>query len=430
VFVRDRSLQTTERVSVSSAESEGDGHSHSGTISADGRFVCFVSAASNLVPDDTNFSEDIFVRDLAAGTTERVSVGSVAEQSNSPSTLASISADGRWVAFISSADNLVAGDTNEELDIFLHDRQTGLTERVSTGDAEQEADAASAGPSVSEDGNLVAFWSDATNLVAGDTNGMRDVFVRDRAAGTTERASVSSEGVEADGNSQDPAVRGFLASSPQITADGRYVVFFSSAANLVPDDTNTCGPLFRDRPGHCPDVFVRDRTAGTTTRVNVSADGMQADDRSADPVISASGLAVAFSSAATNLVSFDANACPGFPNCPDIFVHDALPTVVREARYDEGATAAAALSVSVEPNPVAAAFDLRVTGPSSEEMTLIVYDTSGRAVRMLARGRLASTLVRWDGTDIKGNRVEPGTYIAKLSSSEESVTGKITMVEK
>lgn len=322
VFLHTRSTNRTNRASVSSAEAQADGSSHSPSIG--GRFVSFVSTASNLVPNDTNFAEDIFVRDLAAGRTERVSVTSTGEEANSSSTLASVSANGRWVAFSSFASNLVPGDTNGHFDVFIHDRQTGVTELVSVSSNEAQGNAQSTTPTVSGNGRLVAFHSDATNLVPGDTNDRRDVFVRDRATRTTERASVSSDEQQADGNSQDPAVRGFTASGPDITRDGRYVAFFSSATNLVPGDTNTCPPVFED-PGRCPDVFVRDRIAGTTMRASLAADGSQATERNSDPVISDSGLILAFWSAG-NLVPEDTNTCPGFidfpGNCPDIFVRD------------------------------------------------------------------------------------------------------------
>jgi hypothetical protein len=170
----------------------------------------------------------------------------------------------------------------------------------------------------------VAFYSDATNLVADDTNARTDIFVRDRSLGTTERVSVSSEEQQADGSSPEPGVRGFIATGPDITPDGRYVAFFSSATNLVPGDTNTC-PLFFPNPGTCPDAFVRDRLAGTTTRVSLFPDGSQSNERNSDPAISDDGLVVAFWSAEA-LVPDDTNVCPLFSefpgNCPDIFVRD------------------------------------------------------------------------------------------------------------
>ena len=335
VFVHQRSTHETTRVSVSSDEVQGNASSNSPSISADGRFVAFVSTASNLVPGDTNGVEDIFVRDLVAGTTERVSLTSTGQQANSSTTSVSISVDGRWVAFSSFASNLVPGDDNGNFDVFVHDRQTGQTELVSVSSAEVQGNGLSTTPSVSGDGQLVAFWSDATNLVRRDTNERRDVFVRNRAAGTTERVSVSSEEEQANGNSQDPAVRGFTASGPDITPDGRFVAFFSSATNLVAGDTNTCPPVFDGEPGRCPDVFVRDRLAGTTERVNLSSDGAQANERSSDPAISHNGRVVAFFSAAGNLVRRDNNVCPGFfafpGNCPDIFVHDGGPPLSGDA---------------------------------------------------------------------------------------------------
>jgi hypothetical protein len=322
VFVHDRTQNRTQRVSVSSSEAQGNGSSNSPSIG--GGFVSFVSSSSNLVSGDTNNVEDIFVRNLATGTTERVSVSTTGEQGNSSTTAAGISAGGRYVAFSSFATNLVPGDTNGAFDVFIHDRQTGVTELVSVSSDEAQGNAMSVSPTVSKNGRFVAFYSDATNLVPGDTNGRSDVFVRDRVQGTTERVSVSSDEEQSDGNTPEPGVRGFTASPPDITPDGRYVAFFSSATNLVSGDTNTC-PLFFEDPGTCPDAFVRDRVAGTTSRVSVFPDGSQADERNSDPAISDNGLVVAFWSAAA-LVVDDTNVCPlfsAFPgNCPDIYVRD------------------------------------------------------------------------------------------------------------
>jgi hypothetical protein len=322
VFVHNRTTHKTQRVSVSSEGAQAQGSSNSPSIA--GRMVTFISSAPNLVTGDTNGVEDVFVRDLATGTTERVSVSTTGEEGNSSSTAASISAGGRYVVFSSFASNLVSDDTNGAFDVFIHDRQTGLTERVSVSSDEVQGNAMSVTPTVSRTGRFVAFYSDATNLVPGDTNDRSDIFVRDRTMGTTERVSVSSDEQQADGSSPEPGVRGFNASGPDITPDGRYVTFFSSATNLVPEDTNTC-PLFFEDPGTCPDAFVRDRVAGTTTRVSVFPDGSQADERNSDPVISDNGLVVAFWSAAA-LALDDTNVCPlfsSFPgNCPDIYVRD------------------------------------------------------------------------------------------------------------
>src|SRR5262249_35179982 len=191
-------------------------------ISADGRFVTYWSGDPSMVSGDTNDTWDVFVRDRQLATTERVSVDSNGTEANGGSFASAISGDGRFVAFESDATNLVADDTNGSQDIFVHDRQTGTTERVSVSSAADQANDFSYKPTISSDGRFVAFWSVATNLVADDTNGFADIFVHDRQTGTTERVSVNSAGVEADSNSNSPA----------ISADGRFVVFVSLATNL------------------------------------------------------------------------------------------------------------------------------------------------------------------------------------------------------
>ena len=173
VFVHDRWTGATTLVSVAIDGSESSGHSEEVSISADGRYVAFRSWASNLVNGDTNNLPDIFVRDLQTNQTTRVSVASDGTQANNFSFNPSISADGRYVAFTSWANNLVSGDTNGGRDIFVHDRQTGATTRVSVATGGGQAAADSQRPSISADGRYVAFESDASNLVSGDTNNHR-----------------------------------------------------------------------------------------------------------------------------------------------------------------------------------------------------------------------------------------------------------------
>jgi Tol biopolymer transport system component len=182
VFVHDRQTGRTERVSVSSRDVQGDSDSGAGglSISADGRFVAFASAATNLVPGDTNGEDDIFVRDRKLGRTERISIGPHGRQADFVSRTPSISANGRFVAFESFADDLVPGDTNQVLDIFVRDRRAGRTDLVSLSSRNRLGDDASVSPVISADGRFVAFVSDADNLVPGDTNGRTDVFVRRR----------------------------------------------------------------------------------------------------------------------------------------------------------------------------------------------------------------------------------------------------------
>ena len=189
------SAQTTERVSVDSAGIQANGKSSNGssiaTISADGRFVAFDSWATNLVAGDTNELRDVFVHDRQTGTTERVSVASDGTQANGGGGWPAISADGRFVAFYSGASNLVPGDTNGWEDAFVHDRQTGITERVSVASDGTQGNSWSKSPAISADGRIVAFISDATNLVPGDTNGVDDIFVHDRGAPATVTTTVN-----------------------------------------------------------------------------------------------------------------------------------------------------------------------------------------------------------------------------------------------
>ncbi len=314
--------QTTERVSVATGGTQGDAYSRTGSISADGRFVAFYSLATNLVSGDTNSKFDIFVHDRQTGTTERVNVATGGGQADDDSYNPAISADGRFVAFESNATDLVSGDTNGVRDVFVHDRQTGTTERVNVATGGGEANNGSYTPAISADGRFVAFYSDATNLVSGDTNGTIDIFVHDRQTGTTERVSVATNGDQATGGD---------SFGPAISADGRFVAFESDATNLVSGGGDSNGNR---------DIFVHDRQTGTTERVSVATGGGQADSGSFLPAISADGRFVAFQSTATNLVSGDNNGDP------DIFVHDRQTGTTERVSVATGGTEATGYSYS------------------------------------------------------------------------------------
>ena len=251
----------TERLSVASDGSQGSLKSENfqimGLMSEDGRFVVFSSDADNLVPDDTNGVTDVFMRDRLTGTTSRISVSSVGQQANAWSGHACISADGMVIAFCSAADNLVAGDINGRFDVFVHHRVSGQTERVSLSSSGNEGNDGSYDPSLSHDGRYVAFLSLASNLVDDDLNGEVDAFWHDCQTGITQRASVADDGSE--GNQ--------FTSNGMISYDGNLVVFRSLSDNLVPGDSNTAW-----------DVFVRDIGAGQTYRVSVASDGTQHTD--------------------------------------------------------------------------------------------------------------------------------------------------------
>src|SRR6476469_8446220 len=196
---------TITPVSVDSAGNLGNSNSYTPSISADGRFVAFDSGVSNLVPGDNNDETDIFVRDTLTNTTTLVSLDSAGNQANNGSSRPSISADGRFVAFESYASNLVPGDTNSSpdsfpsQDIFVRDTLTNTTIRVSLDSAGNQANRFSDRPSISADGRFVAFTSEASNLVPGDTNKRNEIFVRDTLTNNTTRVSVDSAGNQRNG---------------------------------------------------------------------------------------------------------------------------------------------------------------------------------------------------------------------------------------
>jgi Tol biopolymer transport system component len=285
-------------------------------VSDDGRFVAFLSRYGNVVPGDTSSRDDLFVRDTVAGTTERVSVGHDGSEANCDSFAQSISADGRFIAFMSCATNLVRGQPDvwgwhvfvrdrvqkttemtvvgiyprisasgryiaylsaeDSPDVYFIDRSTGLTELISANASGLPVKGC-ANPSLSRDGRFVAFWSAAADLVPDDTNLVPDIFVRDRLSGLIERVDVASNGDQANDSA---------SGRPSLSDDGRYVAFRSVASNLVPGDV-----------AYSEDIFVRDRLSGTTERISVTSTGepQGSVDRSS-PVISAGGRFVLFES--------------------------------------------------------------------------------------------------------------------------------------
>ncbi|MFN0009809.1 MAG: TolB family protein [Planctomycetota bacterium] len=396
--------QVTQRASVSSGGVQGDNASgnYGSSITPDGRYVAFVSAATNLVPGDVGPWDDIFVRDLQTGTTQRVSISTAGVEGNSYSAYPSISDDGRHVAFASFAANLVAGDTNGTWDIFVHDRQSATTERVSVDSSEMQADDdSSERPWISADGLYVAFASSATNLVAIDTNGFPDVFVRDLQGGTTERVSVDSSGAEANG---------FGSFCAAISSDGRFVVFTSHATNLIAGDTN--GWL---------DYFIRDRLNSTTEIVNISSDGAQGNNSNGpDAAVSADGRYVAFESASTNLVAGDTNGLL------DVFVRDRQSGTTERASIDSGGIQANNNSR----NPAISA-DGRYVAFASDAANLVAGDSNG-VQDVFVRDRQSATTQRVnlhsDGTQANSESAYPsisgdGRYVSFRSSATNLVPG-------
>lgn len=361
-FVHDLVSGETTRVSVSSTGVQSDRYTGemyaTPAVSANGRYVAFCSGASNFTPVDNGGSGDIFVRDLVTGETTCASVSSSGELGNSSSEWCTISADGRYVAFSSNSTNLVANDTAGD-DVFVRDLVSGTTSLASVSSSGVQG--GGLWPSMSADGRHVAFLSDSPALVPGDANGQQDIFVRDLSAGTTALASVSSSGVQANG----------FSSNQTLSSDGRYVAFMSGASNLVPGDTNGM-----------PDVFVHDMVSGETTRANVSSAGAQANGYSGGlPRISTDGRYVAFHSLAANLVPGDTNGES------DVFVRDLVSgTTTRMSVTQSGQQVAAASSYP------AMSADGRYFAFLSSATDLVASDTGADDAFVIDRMRAGSSI--------------------------------------
>ena len=382
---------STTRVSVASDGTQGNSGSASGVhaVSADGHYVVFESDAKNLIPDDTNNRNDVFVYNTQTGQITRVSVASDGVQGNGNAGTPAISANGRYVAFQSYASNLVSNDTNGYGDIFVHDTQTGQTIRVSVASNGMQGNDNSPGPysvnystpALSADGRYVVFESDASNLVSGDINNTRDVFVHDTQTGQTTRVSVASDGSQGNASSN----------WPDISDDGRYVAFQSFADNLILDDTNSS-----------IDIFVHDIQTGQTTRVSVESDGTQWSSPSYYPTTSADGRYIAFQS---------------YAHGPNIFVHDT----------QTGQTSDFSAGGNGEEYLISISADGRYVAFSSGSNNFVPGDTNGVYdifVYDILSGQTIRVSVASDGTQGNYNSLWPaisddGRYIvfSSLSSS-------------
>lgn len=316
VFVRDLTTGVTSLVSVATdGSSVGNNYSESPCISGDGNVVAFVSAASNLVAGDTS-SSDVFVRDLTTGVTIIGNLATDGTKANSISNHPALNYDGKVLAFQSLATNFAANDTNRDYDIFVRDLTAGVTTLVSVTLDGGVSSSYSYAPSLSGDGKKVTFFSGASNLVTGDTNGA-DIFLRDLTTNTTTRVSVSSSGAQGNQSLTYPA---------PISRDGSKVLFSSQASNMVPNDTN-----------NEYDVFLRDLSTNTTTRVSVASDGTQGDDQSNSGSLSDDGTIVTFSSYATTIVPNDTNGKS------DVFVRDLTTNTTKAISVDSSSPPTGAL---------------------------------------------------------------------------------------
>lgn len=355
---------TVQRVSATEDVTGKSAGATPGAISGDGSTVAY-SATAALVASDTNGATDVYVRDLGTGALERVSVASGGGPADAASGRPSLSRDGRFVAFDSDASNLVPGDTNGVKDVFVHDRVTGTTVRASVTSGGGEASGASTNPSLSDDGQVVSFQSTAEDLVATDANDAPDVFVRDLAAGTTEIATVSTEGVQGSVNVN--------SQYSSLSGNGRFVVFVgrfpfaAGAGERNPFD----------------DVYVRDRALGVTELASVASDGGPANGNCFYPSISSDGRYVAFGSFATNLVPHDMRGPAG------AYVRDRLAGTTERITTPDGAELDNVLGVprlsgdgrSVTGNVLATNF-----GPADDNDTTDVYvvDLVDRTVELVS----------------------------------------------
>jgi Tol biopolymer transport system component len=343
-FVKNIVTGAITRLSVNAKGAEGNSDSFSPIFSADGTKVVFRSNASNLVPGDTNKADDIFVKVLATGKLTRASSRANGAVGAGASFSPVFSPDGTKVAFTSRAENLVAGDTNKQADIFVKDLGTGAIQLVSTTASGAQANDDCYTAAFSPDGTKIAFSSDATNLVAGDTNGKFDIFVKDLTSGAIQRVSTTGAGGQSNGDSLIPV----------FSPDGTRIAFRSAASNLVGGDSNAAD-----------DIFVKTLATGAIQRVSTTAGGGQANGGSAGSVFSADSKRIMFSSEATNLVPKDTNGVS------DVFVKVlATGAIQRVSTRPTGGQASGASSIGgFSPDGSKVTF-------SSSDGTLVAGDTN------------------------------------------------------
>ncbi len=294
----------TSLITATSENLPSSGALYKSALSADGRYVVFSSNSEKLV-DGNTLNSEIFLRDRIKNKTILISLGANSEPADASSHEATISANGRYVAFSSDASNLVAGDTDTKTDIFVFDRITKQITCISCSASALLSDSESSSPSISADGRLVAFISKGWN----GSNYKSGIFVHDRQNNKITLVSLNSAGIPADQDSEEPF----------ISANGRFVAFSSWSSNLTPGIAN-------EAYGH--HVFVRDLQEKKTIRVSVNSDGLPGDNYSTSPSLSADGRFVVFASRATNLVANDT----GFNT--DIFVHDQLTGKTKRISVD------------------------------------------------------------------------------------------------
>ncbi len=467
VYLRDREAPLTECVSVSSSETPGNYDSLHGSVSADGRFVVFQSSATNLVTPSTTFSRfHVFLRDRQNGTTLLISAAAGGAEGNWHSKAPVISADGRYIAFVTGATNLTEPPVGSYEQIVRCDRLTGEIVLVSLHDVTGTlAGSHCAHPAISDDGNRIVFQTYA-GLEPRDQTGNQDIYLRDVAAATTRLASVGWNGNES-GNlhSYDPAISGdgshaafesmatnliadglggqgqvYLrdmeaaftrrisenaagqlgngySSYPSINGDGGAVAFQSDANNLVAGDINGCSDIFVYRAGEPPcieRVSLRDRS--------VVGEGEPPDGngRSWHPAIDAGGQLTAFESWSSDLVADDTNGVA------DIFVRESDPLAVGPLQPN-------VLALAAWPNPLRceAGVELSFALPAATGIRAEVFDAAGHRLRLLAAGPRGAGpgALRWDARDAEGRSAPAGVYLVRLQAGAQVALRKLVLMQ-
>jgi len=380
--------QTNSLCSQSSAGTQSNNTSYYSLASADGRYVVFQSDASNLAPGDFNGVQDIYRHDLATGATELVSQRPNGNAGNGIAVQPDVSGDGRYVVWSSNASALVAGDTNGTWDVFLRDMVTGTTSLISRDHLGNLANARSDGPRITPDARFVVFESDAS-LVPADSNGQKDVYRLDRSTGQLTLVSVTSTGVQGDGWSYHGA----------IASNGLHIVFTSGATTLVAGDTNSQ-----------VDMFLKDMLTGALTRVNVSSGGVQANNESTWPSISGDGSTITYCSAASNLVPGDSSG-----NW-DLFGYDVATGVTTRLNVQPSGLQAN----SYVRSPTALSEDGNVVVYASLSTNLVAGDTNGKQDIFL-RDRAAGVTTRVS-LDLAGDEVNGDCFVPHMTPDGNVLT--------
>ncbi|MFO1159714.1 MAG: Calx-beta domain-containing protein [Reyranellaceae bacterium] len=373
-------------------------------FSPDGLKVAFQGFADNLVPADTNDDPDFFVKDLVTGAIIRVSTDSAGGQAfgdpDNNSDPISFSPDSTKVVFGSSATNLVSNDTNGKQDIFVKDLVTGLITRVSTDAAGVQADNQSHQPTFSPDGTQIVFWSSATNLVSGDTNGKQDIFIKNLVTGVVTRVSTDAVGAQSNGDSDQPV----------FSPDGTKVAFISKATNLAPFDTN----------GITADLLVKDLATGAVTIVSTSSAGTQPSSAVGEPVWSPDGTKIAFSSAANSLVPNDTNLAS------DIFVKDLTTGTLTRVSTDaaggqaNGTSSAPVFSPDGSRVSFASGANNLVAGDTNGKFDIFVKDLTTGAIQRVTTD---ASGVQGDNFSFESNFSPDGRRLIVSSDAGNLVTG-------